>query len=241
MKKQADWRPTKFELRGERLRASRYESGGSWMMTDLMACEYEGAIRRLARGKLLDLGCGSVPLFGLYRSLVSEVTCVDWEGSCHGCDYLDFAHDLNRPLPLESFSYSVVLLSDLLEHIYDPRTLLGEVFRVLSPGGVAIIGVPFMYWIHEAPHDYFRYTEHALERMLKESGFEIEALERVGGIVEVIADMWLKVIARGSPRIARIIARAMSAMAKSKIGRNVAKKSSKVTPLAYVVVGRKPT
>lgn len=210
------------------------------MMTDLMAGAYEEAIRLNVHGRLLDLGCGSVPLFGMYKSLVTDVTCVDWAGSRHGRDYLDLEHDLNLPLPLESHGYTAVLLSDLLEHIYDPRSLLSEVCRVLVPGGVVIIGVPFMYWIHEAPHDYFRYTEYALEKMLKEAGFEVGTIVRVGGIAEVVADMGLKVISRSWPGIARTMGKALSGIARSRIGKSVAQKSSRVMPLAYVVVGRKP-
>jgi len=34
-----------------------------------------------------------------------------------------------------------------------------------------ILQVPFMWWVHEAPHDYFRYTRYGLQYMFEKAGF----------------------------------------------------------------------
>lgn len=67
----------------------------------------------------------------------------------------------------------------------------------MKPGGVLLMNVPFHYWIHEAPHDYYRYTEFALRRMLEESGFEMLEMRSIGGALEVITDFLGKFLARG--------------------------------------------
>jgi len=66
-----------------------------------------------------------------------------------------------------------VTLFQVLEHIAEPQQLLDEVYRILKPGGRLIITVPFMWHIHEAPHDYYRYTRYGLEYMLRKAGFLI--------------------------------------------------------------------
>ena len=35
-----------------------------------------------------------------------------------------------------------------------------------------ILQVPWQWWVHEAPYDYFRYTPYALKYMFEKAGFE---------------------------------------------------------------------
>ncbi len=137
-------------------------------------------IRAHARGRLLDLGCGAVPLYGMYRDLVSEITCVDWPNSLHNSSHVDISADLHGPLPLSDAAFDTVLLTDVLEHMAEPKGLMREVARVLAPGGKILVGVPFLYWLHEEPHDYYRFTKFALRRMLDESGLEVLEIDAYG-------------------------------------------------------------
>ena len=45
-------------------------------------------------GYLLDLGCGKVPLYLIYKSHITDSICVDWGNSLHGNDYIDSECDL---------------------------------------------------------------------------------------------------------------------------------------------------
>ncbi len=105
---------------------------------------------------------GLFPLYGVYKDLVRDTVCVDWDQSLHPSPHLDYTCNLNGVLPLKDEEFDTILLTDVLEHIQDPFCLWKEMTRVLKHGGKVIVGVPFLYPIHEAPHDYFRYTEHAL-------------------------------------------------------------------------------
>jgi hypothetical protein len=49
--------------------------------------------------------------------------------------------------------------------------------------------VPFMYRLHEEPHDYYRYTEHGLNHLLTVSNFTVTEIESYGGLVDVLFDM----------------------------------------------------
>jgi SAM-dependent methyltransferase len=48
----------------------------------------------------------------------------------------------NEPLPFASGSFDVVLCYDVLEHLFSPERVLSEIYRVVSPGGFALLGVP---------------------------------------------------------------------------------------------------
>ena len=177
---------------GRVLRASRnpaHVSISSRFVVDMVAPYYENAIRAHAQGRLLDMGCGYVPLYDIYRDLVSENICIDWEKTPHVNPYLDQMVDLTEALPFESASFDTVLLTDVLEHIPEPTNLMCEIARILRPRGKLILGVPFLYWLHEAPHDYYRYTEYALRRFCQLSGLRVAELVPYGGAPEVVLDL----------------------------------------------------
>ena len=129
-----------------------------------------------ARGLLLDLGCGKVPLFEAYQEHVDDNICVDWERSSHPSPHVDHQFDLNRPIPPPSGGFDTLLVTDVLEHIARPDVLWGEMARLLKPGGKIILGVPFCYWIHDEPHDYYRYTEYRLRLYCEDNGVQVVSL-----------------------------------------------------------------
>jgi len=49
----------------------------------------------------------------------------------------------------------------------------------LKPGGKIILSTPFVFGIHDAPHDYFRYTKYGLRHLFKKFE-EIDLIERCG-------------------------------------------------------------
>ena len=69
-------------------------------------------------------------------------------------------------------------------------------FRVLRPGGVALINMPFLYWVHEAPYDFYRYTRFTVECMAKDAGFQIEELHSIGRGSAVLIDVAGKLLQR---------------------------------------------
>lgn len=68
------------------------------------------------------------------------------------------------------------------------------IHRVLRPGATALINTPFLYLIHEAPYDFYRYTPYALERMAGSAGLEVIQLDLIGGGMLVIADVLGKLL-----------------------------------------------
>ncbi len=189
------WYPTKFvnTTRGHRASRDRKQvSIGSRFIIDIAAEWYERTIRAHGRSRLLDMGCGHVPLYGVYRDLVQETICIDWENTLHSSIHLDFAVDLGGKQPFENGSFDAILLTDVLEHLAEPAVALCEAGRILRLGGKLIIGVPFFYWIHEEQHDYYRYAEFALQRMCRLSGLSVVELQAYGGLPEILCDLLAK-------------------------------------------------
>lgn len=89
-------------------------------------------------------------------------------------------------VPVASESFDVVLCTEVLEHVRDPRPALSEVFRVLKRGGTLVMTAPFMHRIHADPCDFGRYTDQYWQSVLSELGFSEVAVEPQGGFYSVI-------------------------------------------------------
>jgi SAM-dependent methyltransferase len=239
------WKETKYVLQGGQLLGSRNPaelSVGSRLIANLVAEKYLAALKSHASGRLLDLGCGKAPLYGVYKNLVTDVTCVDWGNSLHQTSHLDKEADLTKPLEFPDGAFDTIILSDVLEHIPIPLDLCREISRLLSPGGKLIMNVPFYYPLHETPHDFYRYTEFALRRFMDNSGMQVLYLEPIGGALEVVSDVLSKNIMRlpvvGSPA-ARALQTVSEWFAKSRMGVKLSEKTSKQFPLGYFMVAER--
>jgi len=246
MKNRDLWKPNRYVYKKGRLRASRNPKEvriSSRLMVDIIAKFYGTYLRQYANGKLLDLGCGKVPLYEVYKDYVEQNVCIDWANTLHKNPYLDYEHDLNEELTIISDSeFDTIILSDVLEHIRKPKELCDEMYRVLNNDGTLLMNVPFYYWLHEDPHDYFRYTQYALRFFMQESGFHLVKLEALGGAPEVLADIFSKLIIH-IPLIGKISARIIQNVTwffiNTKIGRKLSHLTSDRFPLVYVLIAKK--
>jgi SAM-dependent methyltransferase len=81
---------------------------------------------------ILDLGCGKKKRRGALG--------VDFNKKSHA----DVIHDLNVfPYPLEGAAFDEIYLDNTLEHLDDVIRVMEEVYRLLKPGGLAKVIVPY--------------------------------------------------------------------------------------------------
>lgn len=73
-------------------------------------------------------------------------------------DEVDIVADA-ASLPIVSESVDLVISTALLEHLEEPATAIGEMHRILAPGGSFLCYIPFIAPFHEAPNDFFRWSK----------------------------------------------------------------------------------
>ncbi|ETR65887.1 MAG: type 11 methyltransferase [Candidatus Magnetoglobus multicellularis str. Araruama] len=84
---------------------------------------------------------------------------------------VDIYANLCEHLPFDDNSADTVVSFQVMEHLSEPKIFLSECYRILKPNASLLFTVPFMWHVHEAPYDFFRYTRYGLKYLLKHSGF----------------------------------------------------------------------
>ena len=96
-----------------------------------------------APGRALDLGAGQGALSQALKLRGFEVTAADINTDQFRADGVVCSRlDLNAPLPFPDGGFDLVLAIEILEHLESPRAFLREIFRVLKPGGLAVLSTP---------------------------------------------------------------------------------------------------
>ena len=91
-----------------------------------------------------------------------------------------FYSDLTKKLKIKSNKYNNVLLFNVLEHLPEYRIALSQINRILKKKGKVIGSTPFIYQIHGAPKDYFRFTKEFFEFELKKQKFNNIKVQYLG-------------------------------------------------------------
>ncbi len=140
-----------------------------WLVLRDLSRDVARALSTYGRGRLLDVGCGERP----YATLPSAVS--EWVGfddpSNAGADVRGRAESL----PFDDGSFDTVMCTQVIEHVPEPRAVLAECARVLRPGGILIVSAPQYWEVHEAPHDYYRFTPIGLMHLIE--GCRLTVLE----------------------------------------------------------------
>ena len=173
----------------------------------------------LPPSRVLDLGCSSGLLAEKVRALGHFVVGVDRSTAPGIRDRTDafFEADLAEGIPQQvGAGYDAVIAGDVIEHLPDPRQALGEVQRVLRPGGQLFLSVPnFSHWyprvrvglglfgydrrgILDDTHLRF-FTRRSLRRLVRRAGYDI--------LEESATGLPLGVVSKGG-RVASVVRRA---------------------------------
>jgi SAM-dependent methyltransferase len=153
--------------------------------------EIEDAVTAFAHmlpplARVLDAGAGE----GQYkRPFAKQRYCgVDLGVGDAAWNYrgLDAVADLNA-LPFRDGFFDAALHIVTIEHLKEPARALSEISRTMRPGSALLIAAPHEWEVHQAPHDYFRYTRYGLAYLLEQAGFEVCELRPAGGYFRLLA------------------------------------------------------
>lgn len=160
----------------------------------LRALEYEQLAKVPMVGRIIDVGGGKK---SLYRDLLPKNLDYEFLNIDPGIEPTYLLSPGER-FPIADGVFDTCLCLNTLEHVYDSRFVLDEIFRVLKPGGVAYITVPWMFRVHGHPDDYFRGTPSWWRESLSRAGFAATELQPL---------VWGRSTAAGSIRGYRLLKR----------------------------------
>lgn len=88
--------------------------------------------------------------------------------------------------------FDVVVMGEVLEHLHSPQSGLDVIHGVLKPGGILLLSTPFILPIHDEPYDYFRFTRHGLQLLLRK--FDPVDIKERNSYFEAIDVLWLRLL-----------------------------------------------
>jgi len=91
-----------------------------------------------------------------------------------------FCSDLTKELSIPSKKYNNVLFFNILEHLPEYKLVFSEIYRIMKKRGFFIGSVPFIYQIHAAPNDYFRFSKQFFKLNLKKYKFKQVKVKALG-------------------------------------------------------------
>ena len=147
---------------------------------------------------LLDVGGRGRPYAGLVAESLGRRSgrvhhfVLDPALETAGADVVSTAEHL----PIVTGAAGMVLCTQVLEHVADPRTAVSEMARVLRPGGVCVLSTHGTWFYHPDPEDFWRWTPAGLTRLFGEIGFEKVTVRPVGGTKLSLAALVLTAVDR---------------------------------------------
>lgn len=127
---------------------------------------------RLSKGIIVDLGAGEQLYKNELLKNAKEYIPVDLKKPLNKHIKQYVRADITKTLPFKNRFCDTVCLFQVLEYLDSPIPVFKESHRILKPSGILILSAPFLYPLHDAPHDKVRYTKQALLAFLKEAGFK---------------------------------------------------------------------
>ena len=171
----------------------------NWYVNGLLMRNVEQLAKGISGDLVIDVGCGVQPyrpcMTGFKRYLGFDSADAPDRG-----DHPDVLGDA-LALPFANACADAVLCTEVIEHVTDPIQMLGEFARVLRPGGSVLLTSPFMWHLHDEPHDYWRFTEFGLKLLFERAGFHVLALRRVNGFLGAMLQMQCYLLLQSSGRL----------------------------------------
>lgn len=110
----------------------------------------------------------------------------------------DYVMPMEDMCEIKSNSIDRIFCMEVLEHVNNPFEAISEAFRVLKKGGIFIGSSPFVFPIHDAPYDHFRYTRYGLRLLFKK--FKCLKLVERNSYIESSFVIWMRLVNIGTPK-----------------------------------------
>jgi len=147
-------------------------------------------ISNFPRGSIIDIGAGEspwrewIPKQCSYQGI--DVRNSTEFGMTHRGDEITLYDGGAMPFEDNLFNGSICI--EVLEHAEDPEFLLAEIYRIMAPGSIMLLTVPWSARRHHIPYDFHRFTKERLTILLGNSGFIDITIKERGNDYCVIAN-----------------------------------------------------
>jgi SAM-dependent methyltransferase len=105
-------------------------------------------VSQYIEGDVLDLGCGSGQIFSKYNKKIKRYVGVDYDKTISSNNFRKYPNAifLHKDLDVENlnlkYSFDVILMLALVEHIFNQKKLFIEAKKYLKPKGIILITTP---------------------------------------------------------------------------------------------------
>lgn len=187
-------------------RARMSEAGEDASLSAASRVRFEAArtlIAKRARGRVLDVGCGRMPFRDDILATGARYESLDAEARVPCVDHIGDVQDLRA---IATATYDTVTCFEVLEHVPHPDRAIGELARILAPGGSLLVTVPHLSRLHEQPHDYYRFTGYGLRALATQAGLDVVDVRAHGGLASFLghqASTMLLALTWGIPVVSR--------------------------------------
>ena len=139
--------------------------------------KFSKILETYSEGRLIDLGAGNL----LYKSFLKQYCEIYESLDIRENPDLDYVQDI-QDTDLDSNVFDTVFCRNVLEHVENPRRAMSEISRILKDGGVAIVSVPHLAYLHNEPEDYYRFTKYGLEEIASDTELKTIETHTAGGL-----------------------------------------------------------
>jgi 2-polyprenyl-3-methyl-5-hydroxy-6-metoxy-1,4-benzoquinol methylase len=138
-------------------------------------------------GRLLEIGCGSGKRLSRLAALGWQVEGQEVDEKAWNAARASYPFEVHlgelHALGLTADSYDAVVMNHVIEHVHAPVELLGEIRRLLKPGGQLVVATPNAasqehgafgsdWYSLDPPRHLHIYTPRALAHLARLAGFE---------------------------------------------------------------------
>jgi SAM-dependent methyltransferase len=173
----------------------RFYNQTGWPLTELVI----GFARGLpAGGVVLDAGAGPMVHRDAFNHCRYEACDVGGYGAVEGL----YSKDTTQPffesdllsIPRPDGHYDGIISTSVLEHVPDPRKVVAEMARVLSPTGVLLLSTSGLYGLHMEPWHFYNTTPYSLLQLTHDAGLRVLYLAPRGGWFNMVGGTLGKVV-----------------------------------------------
>lgn len=126
-------------------------------------------------GTVIDWGCGTKPIKNYLKPSDAKFISIDKLHHVGADQVIDMENTVTLGI-MANFAFCL----EVIEHVWNSKTLLRNIYLNLEKGGVLYLSQPFMYEVHKED-DRVRYTHHGLRQLLEDVGFTVEDIHPTVG------------------------------------------------------------